>query len=235
MAWPTHPPNYKDPFSGLNKRLPHKAILGTFIFIFRIKTKSPSTYFLVHCLKFSNNTWYFFWFGAKTGQTAHGVKKQQQLQLGLMFLKEFGVAFPMVINIYLYIWKLPQFTNLVKDEGCLYNQDSQDRNNPCRPPGPWRWRACKHYRARLTKTGPHPSKKLKKLKKRVPTLEPDNSGREAATENVKHVLEMGDHSGCFLFSTLKTGTPPSGSKIELKILTFSGRQKMEKSGADFGS
>ena len=87
-------------------------------------------------------------------------------------------------------------------------------------------------RARLTKTGPHPSKKLKK---RVPTLEPDNSGREAATENVKHVLEMGEHSGCFLFSTLKSWTPPSGSKIELKILTFSGRQKMEKSGADFGS
>ena len=75
----------------------------------------------------------------------------------------------------------------------------------------------------------------KNWKKRVPTLEPDNSGREAATENVKHVLEMGDHSGCFLFSTLKPWTPPSGSKIELKILTFSGRQKMKKSGADFGS
>ena len=111
----------------------------------------------------------------------------------MVALRNVGIVY----NLSFGQWKWHQCTNFLRSEVVYMNHDlSQDRNNPCKPPGPWRWRACKHYRARLTKTGPHPSKN--KIFSSI--LLPEGGVLVFSVENKKHPEWSPISKTCLTFS-----------------------------------
>ena len=117
----------------------------------------PSTYFWSSSTKFLQNLC-FHKFGVKTKQTAHGVKKQQLLQLDIM--KTYCGISHILEHFHEHMEAGLVYKFELKVKVVYINHMILVRIEIIISPWPLTM-AVDDYRARLTKSGPHPSKKWK--------------------------------------------------------------------------